>query len=263
MATAPDGANVPISLVYRTGFERNGSTPCLLYGYGAYGFSLDPAFNSNVLCLLDRGFVFAYAHVRGGQELGREWYEDGKFLHKINTFTDFIACGEHLIAAGYTSADKLAIEGHSAGGLLIGAVLNLAPTLCHAAICGVPFVDVVTTMLDESIPLTVTEFDEWGNPQNKEFYEYLLSYSPYDNLKAREYPHILVTAGLNDPRVQYWEPAKWVAKARALMQGGNRLILKMNMGAGHHGSSGRYDYLKEIAFNYAFLIDTLVPQETG
>lgn len=260
LATAPDGAQVPISLVYRVGTPRDGSAPCLLYGYGAYGYSLDPTFDSRRISLLDRGFIYAIAHVRGGEELGRPWYEDGKFLHKRNTFTDFIACGEHLIAAGYTSRETLAIQGGSAGGLLAGAVLNLAPELCHAAICNVPFVDVVTTMLDESIPLTVTEFEEWGNPQDKDYYAYMLSYSPYDNLAAREYPHVLVTAGLNDPRVQYWEPAKWIARARTLFQGDNRLIMKMNMGAGHHGASGRYDALKETAFEYAFLIDTLLPE---
>jgi oligopeptidase B len=229
----------------------------LLYGYGSYGYSIDPAFNSDILSLLDRGFVYAIAHIRGGQEMGRPWYQDGKWLNKRNTFTDFIACGKYLIERGYTSASRLAIEGHSAGGLLVGAVLNLAPDLCQAAIVGVPFVDVVTTMLDESIPLTINEFEEWGDPKQPEYYEYMLSYSPYDNLEPRMYPHCLVTAGLNDPRVQYWEPAKWVAKARMSFEGDNRLILKTNMEAGHHGKTGRYDLLKEIAFNYAFVIDAL------
>jgi oligopeptidase B len=257
LATAPDGVEVPLSIVYKKGFKADGSAPCLLYGYGSYGYSIDPAFNSDILSLLDRGFVYAIAHIRGGQEMGRPWYQDGKWLNKRNTFTDFIACGKYLIERGYTSASRLAIEGHSAGGLLVGAVLNLAPDLCQAAIVGVPFVDVVTTMLDESIPLTINEFEEWGDPKQPEYYEYMLSYSPYDNLEPRMYPHCLVTAGLNDPRVQYWEPAKWVAKARMLFEGDNRLILKTNMEAGHHGKTGRYDLLKEIAFNYAFVIDAL------
>jgi oligopeptidase B len=259
-AAAGDGTPIPISLVYRKGVKKDGSSPCLLYGYGSYGFSMDPTFNSNRISLLDRGFIFAMAHIRGGQEMGRSWYEDGKYLNKKNTFTDFIACGQHLIAEGYTSKEKLAIMGASAGGLLIGAVLNLAPDLCHAAVAGVPFVDVVTTMLDESIPLTVNEFEEWGNPKDKEYYDYMLSYSPYDNVEAKEYPHLLITAGLNDPRVQYWEPAKWLAKLRVTKTDHNRLVMKTNMGAGHHGASGRYEYLKEIAFQFAFIIDTIQNQ---
>ncbi|MCA9933137.1 MAG: S9 family peptidase, partial [Anaerolineales bacterium] len=200
---------------------------------------------------------FAIAHIRGGQEMGRQWYEQGKYLHKKNTFTDFIACGRHLIAEGYTRREKLVISGRSAGGLLMGAVLNMAPDLADTAVAGVPFVDVVTTMLDETIPLTVPEFEEWGNPKNKEYYDYMLSYSPYDNVEANAYPNILVTAGLNDPRVAYWEPAKWVTKLRTLKTDDNHLFFKIFMGAGHFSSSGRYDHLKDTAFEYAFILDTL------
>jgi oligopeptidase B len=256
--TAKDGELIPISLVYRKGVKKDGNNPCLLFGYGSYGYSLDPTFNSNRISLLDRGFIFALAHIRGGQEMGREWYEDGKYLNKKNTFTDFIACGRHLIAEKFTSKRNLAIIGGSAGGLLIGAVLNLAPDLCHAAVAVVPFVDVVTTMLDESIPLTVAEFEEWGNPKDREYYDYMLSYSPYDNVEAKDYPNLLITAGLNDPRVQYWEPAKWLAKLRVNKTDQNRLIMKTNMGAGHQGASGRYEYLKETAFEFAFIIDTIL-----
>lgn len=255
-ATADDGKQIPISLVYRKGAWSGTPTTLHLYGYGSYGATIDPAFNANRLCLLDRGIVFALAHVRGSQMMGREWYDDGKFLNKRNTFTDFIACAKHVIANNYTTPDLMTMEGRSAGGLLMGAVLNLAPELFKGAIAGVPFVDVVTTMLDESIPLTVGEFDEWGNPKDPEYYEYMLSYSPYDNVEAKAYPHILVTAGLNDPRVQYWEPAKWVAKLRDTKTDDNKLIMKMHMGAGHFASSGRYDYLKDIAFDYAFILDT-------
>ena len=213
-ATAEDGVRVPISLVFRRGTERNGENPCFLYGYGSYGHSIDPAFRSNWVSLVDRGFVVAIAHIRGGQEMGRHWYDQGKFFNKRNTFTDFIACARHLIAENYTNPAKLTIMGRSAGGLLMGAVLNLAPELFRAAIAGVPFVDVVSTMLDETIPLTVGEYDEWGNPNDAEFYRYMLSYSPYDNLQPQAYPHILATSGLNDPRVMYWEPTKWVARLR-------------------------------------------------
>jgi oligopeptidase B len=223
---------------------------------------MDPAFNANRFSLIDRGFIWAIAHIRGGQEMGRRWYDQGKFLHKKNTFTDFIAAGRHLVAAGYTTQEQLAILGRSAGGLLIGAVLNMAPDLCGTAVADVPFVDMVTTMLDETIPLTVAEFEEWGNPQRENFYRYMLSYSPYDNVAAQDYPHILVTAGLNDPRVQYWEPAKWVAKLRAVKTDDNRLLLKTNMGAGHAGASGRYDYLKEVAFEFAFILDTVEDEQT-
>lgn len=256
-STAVDGTRIPISLLYRKGLARDGQNPCLLYGYGSYGASMSPSFDQKRLSLVDRGFIWAIAHIRGGQEMGRHWYDQGKFLNKANTFTDFVACGRHLIAEGYTRREKLAIIGRSAGGLLIGAVLNLAPDLCATAVLGVPFVDVVTTMLDESIPLTVVEFEEWGNPKDKTFYDAMLAYSPYDNLKAGEYPHILVTAGLNDPRVQYWEPAKWVARLRTLKQDDKRLLFKLFMGAGHFSSSGRYDYLKDTAFEYAFILDTL------
>ena len=256
MAIAPDGVEIPISLVYRKDlFRKEGTNPCLLYGYGSYGYSMDPWFDSGQLSLLDRGFVFAIGHIRGGQEMGRRWYDEGKFLRKKNTFTDFIACGEKLIEDRYTSREKLAIEGGSAGGLLIGAVINMRPDLAHTAIANVPFVDVVNTMLDASLPLTIGEYEEWGDPNDREYFDYMLSYSPYDNVEAKEYPHLLVIAGLNDPRVQYWEPAKWTAKLRATKTDQNVLLLKTNMGAGHGGASGRYEYLKEKAFEYAFLID--------
>jgi len=256
-ASADDGTRVPVSLVYRRGFKRDGGGPLLLYGYGSYGASMDPAFNSSRLSLLDRGVAFAIAHVRGGGEMGRQWYEDGKFLKKRNTFTDYIACARHLIAEGYTNREWLVAMGRSAGGLLMGAVTNMAPELFKAVVAGVPFVDVVTTMLDDSIPLTVGEYEEWGDPKDPEYYRYMLGYSPYDNVEPRDYPEILVTAGLNDPRVQYWEPAKWVAKLRTVKTDENRLILKTFMGAGHFSSSGRYDYLKDTAFEYAFILDTL------
>ena len=254
-ATAADGTRVPISLVYRDGTERDGRSPLLLYGYGSYGHSLDAAFGSARLSLLDRGFVFAIAHIRGGEEMGRAWYEDGKLLKKKNTFTDFIACAEHLIAERYTAADRLFAMGGSAGGLLMGAVLNLRPELFKGVVSQVPFVDIVTTMLDPDIPLTTGEYDEWGNPNHKEYYEYMLSYSPYDNVEARDYPHMLVTTGLHDSQVQYWEPAKWVAKLRATKTDGNRLLLKTNMEAGHGGASGRFKRYREIALEYAFLLD--------
>jgi oligopeptidase B len=256
-APADDGAQVPMTLLYKKGIEKKSNNPCMLYGYGSYGSSNDPRFDINIFSLVDRGFIFASANIRGGGEMGRSWYENGKFLHKKNTFTDFIACGRHLAAQHYTRPEKLAIMGRSAGGLLIGSVINLAPDLCRAAVAHVPFVDVITTMLDTSIPLTVGEFEEWGNPLDEEYYWYMLSYSPYDNVEAKEYPHLLITSGLNDPRVQYWEPTKWVAKLRDTGHGPNRLFLKTNMGAGHAGASGRFDYLKEQAFNYAFIIDTL------
>ena len=256
-ATAPDGVRVPISLVYRRGVILDGSTPMLLRGYGSYGSSYDPSFESNRISLLDRGFIVANAHIRGGGDMGRAWYENGKFLHKKNTFTDFIACAEHLIAEGYTNVDRLAISGRSAGGLLMGAVTNLRPDLFAAVIAGVPFVDVINTMLDPTIPLTVPEYEEWGNPNDPVYYAYMKSYSPYDNVEAKAYPAILATAGLNDPRVQYWEPAKWVAKLRTVKTDDNLLLLKTNMGAGHGGASGRYDYLKEIAFEYAFLLKVM------
>ena len=254
-ATASDGTQIPISLVYKKGIELNSNTPCLLYGYGSYGANMEPRFDQKRLCLIDRGFVYALAHIRGGQEMGRYWYDQGKWLNKKNTFTDFIACAEHLIAQHYTSTERLVINGRSAGGLLMGAVTTMRPDLCKAVVAGVPFVDVVTTMLDESIPLTVGEYDEWGNPNYKQYYDYMLSYSPYDNTYAQDYPHILITAGLNDPRVQYWEPTKWTAKLRDVKTDDNLLLLKVHMGAGHFSSSGRYDYLKDIAFEYAFILD--------
>ena len=256
-AEAPDGAMVPVSLVYRLPLELDGSRPLLLNGYGAYGVTYEPGFSSHALSLLDRGFVVAIAHVRGGEEMGRAWYEGGKLLQKRNSFTDFIAAAEHLIAAGYTSPDGLVISGGSAGGLLMGAVTNLRPDLFRAVLAEVPFVDVVNTMLDASLPLTVIEYDEWGNPADPEFYHYIRSYSPYDNVEAKDYPNILITAGLNDPRVAYWEPAKWAARLRARKTDQNRLLLRTNMGAGHGGASGRYDYLREVAFKWAFVLDVM------
>jgi len=257
LAPAYDGTLVPISLVYRKGIKRDGDNPLLLQGYGSYGYSSDPGFNSNVLSLLDRGFIFAIAHIRGGQEMGRYWYEDGKLFKKINTFTDFIACAEYLVRHQYTCPAKLCAIGGSAGGLLMGAVVNLQPDLFHAVIAAVPFVDVVTTMLDTSIPLTTGEFDEWGDPNRPDSYEYMLSYSPYDNVRAKAYPALLVTTGLHDSQVQYFEPAKWVAKLRVTKTDRNPLLLKTNMEAGHGGASGRFLRLKEVAFQYAFLFQQL------
>jgi oligopeptidase B len=256
-AKAPDGVEVPISLVYRRGFERNGTSALLLYGYGAYGHSIDPRFSSDRLSLLDRGFVFAIAHIRGGAEMGEEWHDQGKLLQKKNTFADFIACAEYVLAEHYTSADRLAIMGGSAGGLLVGAVLNLRPDLFNTAIAKVPFVDALNTMLDPTLPLTIGEYEEWGNPEQEEFYRYIRSYSPYDNVAPGQYPAMLVTAGLNDPRVSYWEPAKWVAKLRALKTDSNVLLLKTDMGSGHFGPSGRYEGIKEVAFDYAFLLSRI------
>ncbi|MDV2992180.1 MAG: Dipeptidyl aminopeptidase BI [Chroococcidiopsis sp. SAG 2025] len=257
MATAEDGVQVPISIVYKKGIQKNGENPLFLTGYGSYGYSYPAAFSSNRMSLLDRGVVFALAHIRGGSEMGRKWYENGKFLHKKNTFTDFIACAEYLISQGWTNSDRLSISGGSAGGLLMGAVVNLRPDLFKAVIADVPFVDVVTTILDTSLPLTTIEWDEWGNPNDKVYYDYIKSYSPYDNVEAKEYPDLLINAGLNDSRVQYWEPAKWTAKLRELKTDRNVLLLKTNMGAGHGGASGRYESLKETAFDYAFLLDRL------
>lgn len=254
-ATAADGVLVPISLVYKKGFERNGHSPCLLYAYGSYGHSIDAGFSSTRLSLLNRGFVFAIAHIRGGSDMGRNWYEDGKLLKKKNTFTDFIACGEFLAQEKYSSSNCLYAMGGSAGGLLMGAVANMAPHVFHGIISAVPFVDVVTTMLDESIPLTTFEFDEWGNPKDKDYYEYMLSYSPIDNIEAKDYPHILVTTGYWDSQVQYWEPAKYVAKLRDLKTDSNKLFFKCTMEAGHGGKSGRFEALKEVAMEYAFLLD--------
>jgi oligopeptidase B len=257
-ATAPDGVKVPISLVRKRDVRLNGENPALLYGYGAYEASNDPMFDPVRLSLLERGFVYAIAHVRGGGEMGRSWYEDGKFLNKTNTFTDFVACASHLVDEGYTSSRRLAIRGRSAGGLLIGAVLNARPDLFACAVAQVPFVDVVTTMLDETVPLTVTEYEEWGNPNDVEYYQYMKGYSPYDNVKEADYPAMLVTAGLNDPRVAYWEPAKWVAKLReARSMDGRPLLMQTEMSAGHSGPSGRYESWREEAFITAFVLSQL------
>jgi oligopeptidase B len=254
---APDGAQVPVSLVYKKDLVRDGKAPLLLYGYGAYGLSMEPSFSSDRLSLIDRGVVYAIAHVRGGAELGKPWHEDGRLLRKKNTFTDFIACAEALIQARYSSADRLAAEGRSAGGLLAGAITNMRPDLFAVILAGVPFVDALNTMLDATLPLTVGEYEEWGNPEDKQYYDYIKSYSPYENVEARRYPTMLITAGLNDPRVSYWEPAKLAAKLRALKKDSHVLLLKTNMGSGHFGASGRYEYLKETAFNYAFLLTAL------
>ena len=256
-AKASDGTLVPISLVYRKPLVKDGTRPMLLYAYGSYGISTDPSFSSNNLSLLDRGFVYAIAHIRGGQEMGRSWYDQGKLLNKKNTFTDFIAAAEHLIQQGYTSKEKLAIRGGSAGGLLMGAVVNMRPDLFKAVVADVPFVDVINTMMDASIPLTTGEWIQWGDPHKTEFYGYMKSYSPYDNVTRKAYPNMLVTAGLNDPRVGYWEPAKWVAKLRANKTDNNLLLLRTNMGAGHGGASGRYDALREQAIRYAFILNAL------
>lgn len=254
-AKAEDGANVPISLVYKKSlFSKNGENPLLLYSYGSYGYSMDAYFSSSRLSLLDRGFVFAIAHIRGGEDLGRHWYEQGKMLNKRNTFTDFIACAEQLSSEKYTSSSHLYAMGGSSGGLLIGAVINMRPELFHGAVANVPFVDVVTTMLDESIPLTTGEFQEWGNPKEKEYHDYMLSYSPYDNVSKIMYPHLLVTSGLHDSQVQYWEPTKWVAKLRDLKTDDNLVLLQTNMEAGHGGASGRFNALKELALEYTFLL---------
>ncbi|MGM0946684.1 MAG: S9 family peptidase [Bacteroidota bacterium] len=254
-AAAEDGKMVPISLVYKKDFfKADGSNPLLLYAYGSYGFSMDAYFSSSRLSLLDRGFVYAIAHIRGGEDLGRHWYEEGKLLMKRNTFTDYISCANHLIEQKYTQSKHLYAMGGSAGGLLMGAVINMRPDLFHGVVAAVPFVDVVTTMLDESIPLTTGEFNEWGNPKNQEYYEYMLSYSPYDNIEAKSYPNLLVTSGLHDSQVQYWEPTKWVAKLRELKQDQNLLLLYTNMEAGHGGASGRFQALREMAMEFAFLL---------
>ncbi|MBM3907769.1 MAG: S9 family peptidase [Gemmatimonadetes bacterium] len=254
-ATARDGTRVPISLVYRTPFARDASRPLLLYAYGSYGFTMEPTFNSQRISLLDRGFVYAIAHVRGGQEMGRAWYDDGKMMKKLNTFTDFIDVAEHLVRERYTSPERLAANGGSAGGLLMGVVANLRPDLFRTIVADVPFVDVINTMLDDSIPLTAQEWLQWGNPQESEAYAYMRQYSPYDNVTAQAYPRLLVTSGVNDSRVAFWEPAKWVAKLRVTSTGTQPLLLKMNMGAGHGGASGRYERLRETAFRYAFILE--------
>lgn len=256
-ATAMDGTKIPMSLVYRKGMEKNGNNPALIYGYGSYGYTMDPSFRLSILPLLDRGFVYAIAHIRGGQINGRQWYENGKLLKKMNTFTDFNDCAQFLIDEKYTSSEKLFAKGGSAGGLLMGACINLKPQLYKGVIAAVPFVDVITTMLDESIPLTTGEFDEWGNPKDEKYYYYMKSYSPYDNVVAKNYPAMLVTTGLHDSQVQYWEPAKWVAKLRELKTDDNPLIFHINMDYGHGGASGRFQWIKDIALEYAFIFDQI------
>jgi oligopeptidase B len=254
-AKATDGTMVPVSLVYRKGFVQDGTAPLLLYAYGSYGSSTDPGFRSNIISLLDRGFCYAIAHIRGGSEMGRYWYEDGKLLKKMNTFTDFNDCAQFLVNENYTSTDGLFAMGGSAGGLLMGAIVNLRPDLYKGVVAAVPFVDVVTTMLDETIPLTTFEWDEWGDPRKKEYYDYMLSYSPYDQVKAMDYPNIIVTTGLWDSQVQYWEPAKWVAKLRDIKTDDNVLVMDCNMKAGHGGASGRFERNRITALQYAFILD--------
>ncbi|MFO8146028.1 MAG: S9 family peptidase [Bacteroidota bacterium] len=254
-ATAEDGTKIPVSVIYKKGIKMDGKNPLLQYAYGSYGSTIDPYFSTARLSLLDRGFIYAIAHIRGGEYLGRSWYEDGKLLKKKNTFTDYIDVSKYLIAQNYTSSEHLYAMGGSAGGLLMGVVVNMAPELYNGVIAAVPFVDVITTMLDESIPLTTGEYDEWGNPNNKDYYDYMLSYSPYDNVKRQDYPNMLITTGLHDSQVQYWEPAKWVAKLRDFKMDDNILLLHTNMDAGHGGASGRFEALKEVAEEYAFLLD--------
>jgi oligopeptidase B len=254
-ATAQDGTKIPMSMVYRKGVELNGKNPFLLYAYGSYGMTMEPYFSTTRLSLLDRGFIYAIAHVRGGEDMGRMWYEDGKLLKKKNTFTDFIDCSKHVIAEKYTSAEHLYAEGGSAGGLLMGAIINMNPELYNGVIAQVPFVDVVTTMLDDTIPLTTGEYDEWGNPNVKKYYDYMLSYSPYDNVKEQDYPNLYISTGLHDSQVQYWEPAKWVAKLRVLKTNSKQLFMDTNMDAGHGGASGRFESLKEVAKEFSFLLD--------
>ncbi|GAA4072409.1 oligopeptidase B [Flavobacterium cheonanense] len=254
-ATAQDGTKIPMSVVYRKGMVLNGKNPFLLYAYGSYGMTMEPYFSTTRLSLLDRGFIYAIAHVRGGEDMGRMWYEDGKLLKKKNTFTDFIDCSKHVIAEKYTSEEHLYAEGGSAGGLLMGAIINMNPELYNGVIAQVPFVDVVTTMLDDTIPLTTGEYDEWGNPNVKKYYDYMLSYSPYDNVKEQDYPNLYISTGLHDSQVQYWEPAKWVAKLRVLKTNSKQLFMDTNMDAGHGGASGRFESLKEVAKEFSFLLD--------
>ena len=254
LATARDGTKVPVSLVYRKGTEMNGQSPLLQHGYGSYGYSYPVTFNSTRLSLLDRGFIVAVAHIRGGSEMGRNWYFNGRQHDKLNTFTDFIDVSRFLVEQGYTSPEHLYAEGASAGGLLMGAVINMAPDMYNGVLAGVPFVDVITTMLDPDIPLTTSEYDEWGNPNNKEDYEYMLAYSPYDQVSAQAYPNMLITSGLHDSQVQYWEPTKWVAKLREYKTDNNLLLLKTDMQAGHSGKTGRFQYLEDIALEYGFLL---------
>jgi len=256
-AAASDGTKIPCSIVYKKGMKRDGKSPLFLYAYGSYGLSMDPGFSYSRLALLDRNVIFVLAHIRGGGEMGEEWRDAGRMNHKMNTFTDFIACAEHLIRENYTSTDRLMIEGGSAGGLLMGAVANLRPDLFKVVIAKVPFVDVLNTMLDASLPLTTSEYIEWGNPNVKGEYDYIKTYSPYDNVRAQKYPAMLVRVSLNDSQVPYWEGSKWVAKLRTTKTDSNVLLLKVNMGAGHGGASGRYDALRDIAFDYAFMLTQL------
>jgi oligopeptidase B len=251
---ARDGKLIPISIVYKKGFAKDGRGPLLQYAYGSYGYSLDPTFSSARLSLLDRGFAYVLCHIRGGQELGRQWFEDGRMLNKLNSFHDFIDCSEYLIREKYTSTDKLFAMGGSAGGLLMGGIINMRPDLYKGVLAAVPFVDVVTTMSDESIPLTTGEYDQWGNPADQPYYEYMLSYSPYDNVCAQAYPNMLVTTGLHDSQVQYYEPAKWVAKLRTLKTDDNLLLLHTDLEAGHGGASGRFQALRDVARQYAFML---------
>ncbi len=257
MVEAKDGAKIPLTLLYQKDVKIDGSNPCLLYGYGSYGVNTSTGFNSAVYSLVDRGYIYAIAQIRGGSEMGEQWYEDGKMLNKMNTFTDFIACSEYLIENNYTSNKKLAIRGGSAGGLLMGAVTNMRPDLYQSVLSLVPFVDIVTTMLDDSLPLTTGEYEEWGNPNEKEFFDYMLSYSPYDQMEAKDYPNILVTGGINDSQVLFHEPTKYVAKLRSLKTDDNVLLLRMNMDSGHGGATGRYEKIKDVAFEYAFLLNTI------
>lgn len=254
-ATAKDGVKVPMSIIYKKGMKKDGTNPFLQYAYGSYGYSMEPYFSTTRLTLLDRGFIYAIAHIRGGEDMGRQWYEDGKLLEKWNTFDDFIACSEHVIAEGYTSAEHLYAEGGSAGGLLMGVVVNKRPDLYNGVIAQVPFVDVMTTMLDDTIPLTTGEYDEWGNPNEKEYYDYMLSYSPLDNVAAQDYPNMYISTGLHDSQVQYWEPAKWIAKLRVMKTNDKQLYLDTNMEAGHGGASGRFEAIKEVAKEFAFMFD--------
>jgi len=256
-ATAGDGARIPVTLLYRRGTPRDGSAPCLLYAYGSYGMPSNVLFSSPRFSLVDRDVVYALAHVRGGGDLGKRWHDEGRMERKMNTFTDFLACAAHLVAERWTASDRLVIQGGSAGGLLVGAAVNLRPGLFKGAIALVPFVDVITTMLDESLPLTVGEFEEWGNPKDPAQHRFMREYSPYDNLAARDYPAMLVRTSLNDSQVGFWEPAKYVAKLRALKTDANPLLFRCNMGAGHGGASGRYDALREMAFDYAWLLATV------
>jgi len=254
LATARDGTKVPVSLVYRKGTAMDGQSPLLQYGYGSYGYSLDPSFSTTRLSLLDRGFIFAIAHIRGGSEMGRHWYLDGRQHNKMNSFTDFIDVSKFLVEQGYTSPEHLYAAGGSAGGLLMGAVINMEPELYNGVLAAVPFVDVITTMLDASIPLTSGEYDEWGNPNDKDDYDYMVSYSPYDQVERKAYPNVLVTTGLHDSQVQYWEPAKWVAKLREYKTDDNLLLLYTDMQAGHGGKTGRFQYLEDLALEYGFLL---------